>query len=270
MAVNFNTKQQKAVCLIDDFLKDLPMRYFYLFGYAGSGKTFVTTKIIKNLVSEKKIDHVFICASTHQALNVISSHFRATLTVQEEIEFFKTINCMTLQKLLEYKPVIDNESGKKIFKASTESKFLKKVESKLIIIDECSMISKGMIEDIKKYVELYHIKVIFLGDEAQLPPVDEPISIVFSSVPVTVPPYPYHIVLDEIMRTKKASIKDVCTIIRSWNKKDQLAQMLLPIHNQKAEFKLYHQKKDITEATWFKNFLKKAEYWSFSDHLDMD
>jgi len=259
MVVDYNKKQQEALTLIDDFLKDSSKKFFYLFGYAGTGKTFTISKIINDLLRMNKVDHVFICASTHKALKILESYFRSGMNSSKKsdsIDYLLKVSIMTLQKLLNYKPVIDNESGKKIFKAKEESKYLKKLESKIVIIDECSMISSNMIDSLVKYVEVYPIKVIFLGDDAQLPPVDEPLSEVFNMIPIN---YPFHIVLDEIMRTKSTEIKEVAKIIRTWTQKESLPKLLLPIHNLKKSFKLYHQKSNVKESTWFKNFIKRID-----------
>ncbi len=118
-------------------------------------------------------------------------------------------------KIIKFKPKISNINGSKIFKSIKESKYLKSINDKfiLIIIDECSMISKNMVTELNKYESLYPIKIVYLGDDAQLPPVGEKQSLIFDQIPIN---YKYHIILDEIMRTKSIDIKDVCQIIRKW------------------------------------------------------
>lgn len=255
MTHRFNEKQALSIEKINQFICQNVDKMFYLFGYAGTGKTFLISKIIQDLLTNQKMDQIFICAPTHKALNVIESYFKSNLNPTEKTEFITKINFMTIHKLLEFKPIIDNEDGSKIFKSMKESKFLKHMEDRLIVIDECSMISSGMIKEIEKYIDLYPIKVIFLGDSAQLPPVGEPDSLVFTKISKD---YPYHIVLDEIMRTKSPDIKEVATIIRQWNRKDSLSKAVLSIHNKKSNtFKLYHKKSNYLQSTWFKKFISK-------------
>jgi hypothetical protein len=259
MELNLNEKQKLAVDKIIDFVSQDNEKMFYLMGYAGTGKTFLIGKVIKDLLLGNKMDHIFVCAPTHKALKVIESYLKSNLNPVEQINFLSKLSFMTIHKLLEFKPIIIAEDGSKVFKSTKESKFLKQMEDKLIVIDECSMISKEMVSELKKYTELYPIKVIFLGDRKQLPPVGESESLIFTNIPKN---YKYHILLDEIMRTKFPDIKEVCTIIRNWNKKDTLATLLLPIHNKKTStktFKLYHKKPNHMETTWFKNFIKKID-----------
>ncbi|XWV25999.1 putative DNA helicase [Tupanvirus soda lake] len=259
MTLVLNEKQKLAIDKINEFVSQDEEKIFYLMGYAGTGKTFLIGKAIKELLLSNKMDHIFVCAPTHKALKVIESYLKSNLTPPEQVLFLPKLSFMTIHKLLEFKPIIVAEDGSKVFKSTKESKFLKQMENKLIVIDECSMISQEMIIELKKYTELYPIKVIFMGDRKQLPPVGEKESLIFTNIPKN---YHYNVLLDEIMRTNSPDIKEVCTIIRNWNKKDSLCKLLLPIHNKKSPektFKLYHKKENHLEATWFKNFIKKLD-----------
>ena len=211
-SIVLNEKQKLCIEKVNNFLSQKKDKFFYLLGYAGTGKTFLIGKIIKDLLFASKMDHIFVCAPTHQALYVIESYLKSNLTPNEQINFLTKMSFMTIHRLLEFKPVIMADDGSKIFKSSKESKFLKQMEDKLIVIDECSMISKEVVTELNKYVDLYPLKVIFLGDSAQLTPVNEKTSVIFSSIPNN---YKHHILLDEIMRTKSQDIKDVATIIRN-------------------------------------------------------
>ena len=226
MGVTLNDKQKIAVKKIDQFLSQSAEKMFYLLGYAGTGKTFLMGQIIKGLLATKRINYFYVCAPTHTALNVIESSLKSNLSVTEQVEFITNINFMTIHKLLEFRPVIATEDGSKVFKSTRESKFLKQLEDKLIVIDECSMISAEMMITLKKYTDMYPIKIIFMGDRKQLPPVHEVESQIFMSIPKK---YDYYVLLDEIMRTKSPEIKNVCKIIRDWNQTDNILKTLLPI-----------------------------------------
>ena len=247
-----NKKQKHAWEKINQFIDERNLSTFYLLGYAGTGKTYLIGQIVGNMIATKKIDQVFICAPTHQALNVIESSIRLNIVDTDNLN---KIRFMTIHKLLEFKPIIVTSDGSKTFKSIKESKFFKQPETKLIIIDECSMISKQMVTELEKYAELYPIKIIFMGDRKQLPPIGEPESLIFTNIPKK---YQYQILLDEIMRTKSPEIKEVCNIIRNWNKKDDLLKLLLPVHNKKSNaFKLYHKKTDYVNSSWFKYVVSK-------------
>lgn len=249
-----NEKQKSTVKKIDQFLSQSTEKIFYLLGYAGTGKTFLMGQIIKELLATKRVSYFYICAPTHQALDVIESSLKSNLSLTEQVEYIANLNFMTVQKLLEFRPVIMTDDGSKVFKSTRESKFLKQLDDKLIVIDECSMISTEMMTTLKKYINIYPIKIIFMGDRKQLPPVNESESQIFLSIPKK---YNYYMLLDEIMRTKSPEIKKVCKIIRDWNQKDNLIKLLLPIHNENKSFRMFHKKPNYTDTTWFKTIVKK-------------
>lgn len=250
----FNTKQQVASDKIIKFISQEIDNIFYLMGYAGTGKTFLIGKVIEKILLMDIIDHIFICAPTHKALKVIESYLKSNLSPTQP-----KISYMTIHKLLEFKPIIIAENGTKKFKSVKKSKSLIMAVKKLIIIDECSMISKEMMSELEKYVGQYSNKIIFIGDHKQLPPVGESESLVFTNVPDN---YKFYILLDQIMRTKSTDIIEVCTIIRNWNKKDSLSKLILSVHNKNISgkpFRLYHKKNDYLQTTWFKHFIKKLD-----------
>ncbi|AYV85425.1 MAG: putative DNA helicase [Satyrvirus sp.] len=264
MQIILNEKQKIAVEKINKFISQDKDKTFYLMGYPGSGKTFLISRIIKDLLETNKIGNIFICAPTHQALNVIESYIKSN----SNSNLLSRINFMTIHKLLEFRPIIMANDGSKIFKSTKESKFLKQMEDQYIVIDECSMIQKDMVVQLQKYCDLYPIKIIYLGDREQLNPVNERESLVFNTIPKN---YEFYVLLDQIMRTKSAEIMEVCKTIREWNKKDSLCNSLLPIHNKKIDnktFKFYHKYKKLNAnenisgfsgTSWFKNYIIKLE-----------
>jgi DNA replication protein DnaC len=150
MTHSFNKKQQLSVDKINEFISQNVEKKFYLFGYAGTGKTILISNVTMQLIADNKMDHIFICAPTHKALNVIESYFRSNFDPIKQKELMTKISFMTIHKLLEFKPIIANEDGSKIFKSTKESKFLKQMDNKLIIMDECSMISEDMVTQLDK------------------------------------------------------------------------------------------------------------------------
>ena len=256
MDITYNKKQLQAKNKISEFIEQTKYKYFYLFGYAGTGKTFIISKIINDLIKKNKIEHVYLCAPTHKALNVLESYFKSGFSPEETVVLGPKMSFMTIHKLLAFKPVISVETGTKMFKATTESKFLKHFSNKLIVMDECSMLSAEMSKEINKYLELYPLKIIFMGDRAQLPPVSEPESQIFASVPTD---YEYTVTLTEVMRTKSADIIAVSQIMRQWDISEQLETILntmIPIHKKEnSRFKMYHHKDKLESSNWFKRIM---------------
>ncbi|AVL94958.1 putative DNA helicase [Moumouvirus australiensis] len=251
----FNPKQEIAVQKISNFISQEKEKKFFFLGFAGTGKTWTITLKVKDLLIKNQVSNVYFCAPTHKALNVLESHIMSTLCEKEKVDLDKRINFMTLHKLLEFKPIIMAENGSKIFKSTKESKFLKNICNNLVIIDECSMIPKEMVQELDKYVDLYPIKVIFMGDVKQLPPVGEPESLIFSNIPKN---YEFHVVLDDIMRTNSIDIKNVCNLIRN-TELSNINLGLVKAHNncKNKSFRLYRKKEDHEKSSWFKNFIKE-------------
>lgn len=197
----FTIDQQKAIDNICSFLYNGDMRTFGLYGFAGTGKTTTITKLIHYLLYKNLIHTVVFTAPTNKAVNVLKSKFRADLDdllqnkfkdnihndenlddILEKLEDkgFK-VNFLTIHKLLNYKNDFDIE-GERIFikgdKASLEN-------YDLIIVDETSMIPFNIMSHLfeeahKKNIMRSRIpKILFVGDPAQLPPVNEITSIIF-------------------------------------------------------------------------------------------
>lgn len=153
-----------------DMLKQWHGQHEQLFatvnGAAGTGKTTITKEFIRSLgLLPSK---VAVSAPTHKAKKVIQRVTGYTGT--------------TIQKLLGLRPNTDIENfniNRPQFDplGSDELQYYK-----LVLLDESSMVNKSLYGLLKKKAERYGVKVLFLGDEYQLPPVGETISKVFSDV----------------------------------------------------------------------------------------
>lgn len=131
-------------------------------GSAGTGKTYILNELIKRLPYD--LSQIYVTAPTHKALSVLEGKIDLDVT-------FKTIH-----SALQVKKVVDNATGSVAYKPTFNPKkpLLKSI--KIILIDESSMISEVLLDIIDKY---YQGKVIFIGDEKQLNPVEEENSPVF-------------------------------------------------------------------------------------------
>lgn len=204
--IKFTKDQKRAIYKLTFFLTSTKVYTYGLYGYAGTGKTTTIIEFITYLLKNKFIGSVCLTAPTNKAVNVMKSKFRNGLKdlikeysnksskglfssqLEELNDNGLKVDFLTIHKLLNYKNEYDGE-GDRIFVKGNKSNIMR---YDLVIIDECSMISMKIIndifEDIRKRVKEQGLnneyknipKVLFVGDPAQLPPVNEKNSIIFS------------------------------------------------------------------------------------------
>lgn len=132
-----------------------------LSGPAGTGKTYLTTKLVSQL-QEKY--HITITAPTHKALQVLRQNL-----LSENIDNVET---KTLQSFLNIRLVTDFDQGTQRFEP-IKTKEKDQSSTDILIVDESSMISQSLYDYIKTAIEANRVKVVlFVGDEYQLLPVD--------------------------------------------------------------------------------------------------
>ena len=134
---------------------------FILEGFAGTGKSCS----IKKLIDSTKLDLV-VSAPTHKALKVISK--------------FTGEQGRTLQSLLGLSPNlnVENFDINNLQFDPTGRDEISLYE--LLIIDEASMINNDLFDYLKLVSKRARVKVIFMGDPDQIPPIGENISKVFT------------------------------------------------------------------------------------------
>lgn len=171
--------QRKLVELLNEFIANNDF-CFILKGYAGTGKTFMMHGLTDYLKSIKRT--FVITAPTGRAAKVISQK-----TKHRAYTIHKTIYSNT--DLQEYK--VQDEDGTETFKFFYNLRNNEDPVNTIYIIDESSMISNQysegdffrfgtgfLLNDLIKFInfgiqhEQIHRKVIFIGDNAQLPPVN--------------------------------------------------------------------------------------------------
>ncbi len=132
-----------------------------LSGAAGTGKTYLTTKLVKQLNEQY---HITITAPTHKALQVLRKNL-----LNENIDNVET---KTLQSFLNLRLVTDFDKGTQKFE-TLKSKIKDTTQTDILIVDESSMVSQDLYNYIVEAIEQQRIKaVLFVGDEYQLLPVD--------------------------------------------------------------------------------------------------
>lgn len=165
--VSFTDDQRVAVDGIIEFVNAPfnPNAYIVgLCGPGGVGKTFVTRYIIENC---KYSSSVIKCASpTHKACRVLSQAIggRKVETIQSVFGFRLDL------KLEDFNP------DRPQFNPKAKPK-LNMIQ--LLIVDESSMLPAGLVTYIQKTCKEEGIKLIFVGDVSQLPPVNQKKSIAF-------------------------------------------------------------------------------------------
>ena len=161
-----NKKQELALEKIISFIEHkINDEIFILKGYAGTGKTYIISNIVKNLWKINK--SVVLLAPTGRSAKVLSSYCKKeAYTVHKEIFYTK-----------------NNFSGNLEFTLK-----INKHKNTIFIVDEASMIStnrgdgvglfsQSLLDNIIKYVYSgFKCKLLIIGDVAQLPPVKSNIS----------------------------------------------------------------------------------------------
>jgi len=242
------TKDQKIACRkFVEFMLNPIKKTFGLYGFSGTGKTTTLVEIVTYLLSNRLIKSVVFSAPTNKAVNVMKNKFDKYIrdiyciySGRKHEDFmdlsfddlcFKLYECniiiefTTIHKLLNFEFDFDN-NGKLCFKKNQKSNMWK---YNLIIIDECSMLPAQMIDtiysDIRDHFDINDtIKIVFSGDVAQLPPVGEKNSIIFSK---NIDDLPYDAYLESLDVDNADFVKKTCFKI----KYDKLMNEIISMNN---------------------------------------
>lgn len=129
--------------------------YITLGGYAGTGKTTLTALIRKIIHKKNPKVKIALVSYTGKAARVLKE------TLKKMEANFKNDHVGTIHSLI-YAPIVNDTSD------ITGWKKKEKVDVKLIIVDEASMVDYGLWQDLLSY----NIPIIAIGDHGQLPPVE--------------------------------------------------------------------------------------------------
>jgi len=170
-------EQAELVKRLDAFIHGREDSVFLLRGYAGTGKTFITKGLTEYFRAIGR--NYVLAAPTGKASKVIAKKTRSpAYTVHKTIYSFKDIK--------EYREA--DIDGSETFKFYAQLNVNEMSADTVFIVDEASMLadtyqeaeffrfgSGYLLRDFLKFVNLdhndHHKKVIFIGDDAQLPPV---------------------------------------------------------------------------------------------------
>lgn len=154
-------KQENGLKLLKEFIEAPTYGGFFLLkGFAGTGKSTLINEFISWYVGNRKklLDDLVITAPTNKAVRVLKNMSK----------FKGKVEYKTLHSLLGIRPRID-ENGKEVYEKDP------KVQSTIfnfgcVIVDESSMIDDYIFDILIS--ESSDIKIIFVGDGAQIPPVN--------------------------------------------------------------------------------------------------
>ncbi len=164
--------QAKAITKMKEFCAYPEHKFFRLTGYAGTGKSFTICQLISWL--QENNYRVIACSPTNKAAKNLEN-----MASEAGIP----LDVTTVAKLLGQQAVINPKTGKEEF-VSQGTEAIDTYD--VIIIDEFSMVNMDNFVDIKTEVEnSANTKVIFVGDSAQLPPVNEKEPIVATHPDIT-------------------------------------------------------------------------------------
>ncbi len=166
-----NGDQRAAFGRLVKYVRDPNDRSVYVLkGWAGTGKTFCISFFINYLLDElfedKSWYKIAVTGPTNKSVRVIK---KSTGIYNHRVSF------LTIHKLLGLKEKITGDGVQEFVNDPTHPSKITKI--KLLIIDEVSMLNDELFEQVIK--KRNDIKIICMGDPAQIPPVGKPDCIPF-------------------------------------------------------------------------------------------
>ena len=212
MTITLTFQQSYALELMLNFAtNETQERMFLLEGFAGTGKSSTWWKFYEKLIESGNRYFVAVSAPTNKAVGVLEKIAPAELRNKVEFATIHSLLGLTVEIDKDghetFKP--DRKRDKRVFFAAFD----------IVLIDEASMINNelwGLLLD--AMARFTGVKVIFMGDAAQLPPVNEEISPVFTHVS-------NRYVLTQIVRyVAEQPIGKLVKVVRDWITGDDLPQ----------------------------------------------
>jgi hypothetical protein len=140
------------------FFKQSGGGMYLLQGKAGVGKSSLMDDVV-NYLCQNHIK-VAVTAPSHEAVNVVKDF----ITIK--VDLFTTHSAFGMKEVK-----IDNHGKRSFVRDPKMSCKAEKYEA--IIIDEASMVADGMFDEAVKLVEEFQIKILFVGDDMQIPPIGQ-------------------------------------------------------------------------------------------------
>ena len=161
---SLNDEQAAAVAAMEAWANDSNSdnRYFLLAGSAGTGKTFCVQQLIRRIKGR-----MVFTAPTNKATKVLRDSVSREGYQPE---------CKTLYSLLGLRL----EANGEIRELAHPEEPIDLSQYRAIVVDEASMVNSNLFRYLNETAVAFDLKVLFMGDSAQLPPVGEKSSEVWS------------------------------------------------------------------------------------------
>ena len=171
---NFTDDQAKAYQSILEFINskyDEKNFKIALTGAAGTGKTYLVKALLSN--SKKSFSVIGLAAPTHKACRVLAESIG-----------LRGVNINTIQSDLGLRLNFDVEKFDINNPPFDPKGKIKIGQYQIYIVDEASMINRGLCMFLEKTCKSNKTKLIYIGDENQLSPVGEKYSSAFKGLPL--------------------------------------------------------------------------------------
>lgn len=168
----FTDDQQKAYSSLIEFINSPYNSNDYkraLVGPAGTGKTYLVKALIKN------------CGLSYSTIGLAAPTHKACRVLNESIKI-PNVNVNTLQSDLGLRLNFDVEKFDIEHPPFDPKGRIKIGNYRLYIVDESSMINRGLIMFLERTCKTNKCKIIYIGDNSQLSPVGEKYSSAFKGI----------------------------------------------------------------------------------------
>lgn len=152
--MNLSADKKAILLQLSSWLQKQPSQYISIGGYAGTGKTTLIA-VLRTIINKKNPKLKIAFASyTGKATQVLQNFLKKSNSLYSK-DFIGTIHSLI------YTPIVSKEG----IIIGWEKK--QKLEFNLIVIDEASMVSQEIWEDLISF----NLPIIVFGDHGQLPPI---------------------------------------------------------------------------------------------------
>ena len=197
--ITLTQDQEKAKAAFFQFLSDPTASVFVLEGYAGCGKSTLIKNILEDMTAYEKA-----MALVDPKFRPYSRRFTATTNkAAENLASILKEPVQTIHSALGLRVCTDYQTQKTKLVAQRKSSVISK---ELIFIEEASFINSELLGHIFKRTE--DCKIVFIGDPAQLAPVN------CADTPVFSAGFPGARLTEVVRQTKNSPITDLATAFR--------------------------------------------------------
>lgn len=175
MNVNLSDSQQAVVDHFPHFLMDEEATEMTIAGFAGSGKTFLVSHLAEISDQIQKFVRVMDQDIVRRKMYFTATTNKAAAVLEQMLG----VEARTIHSLLALRVRNNYKTGRTEL-VPNERGQRENLNHSIIFIDEASMINRDLLLAIRKTQKSWKdCKVVFIGDEYQLPPVKEDVCAVF-------------------------------------------------------------------------------------------